>query len=181
MFLCLLDLWYLFIFHCWERAINHTDPFIQPFGTPLHHVAAVAAVTLSPPFPRIVLLKLSLLSTSTVGGNERPTCYPKAENMCPMSHFLLNECGMFQYELSIVLKQRPSCGRTRSTHTAQQAVQCLRYSGFTEDQVRKIITKNAYILTLNVDRQLKPKFEFIKRWVSLQMPFSAYIDCLAAV
>jgi hypothetical protein len=44
-----------------------------------------------------------------------------------MSHFLLNECGLCQSELSTVLKRRPSCGRTRSTHTVQQAI-CSRVS-----------------------------------------------------
>nr|ADE76674.1 unknown [Picea sitchensis] len=130
-------------------------------GFPLHSLAAAAVATLAPPFPRIVLLKLSLLSTSTAG-NDRPTGYPEAKNTCPISEFLLNECGLCESQLSGILKKRPHLVRTRSTHTAQQAVQLLRDSGFTEDQVCKIITRNPSILTYNADRQLKPKIEFMK-------------------
>jgi mTERF domain-containing protein len=38
----------------------------------------------------------------------------------------------------------------------------MRESGFTEDQVRKVITKSPFILDLRADRQLKPKIEFLK-------------------
>lgn len=127
------------------------------FGSPFHHLAA----TLSAPFTRIVFLKLSRLSSSTAG-NDRPTGYSEADNTCPISNFLLNECGLLQSEISTILKRRPFFLRTRSTYTAHQALRFLRDSGFTEDQVRKIVTRNPSILTLNVDRQLKPKIKFMK-------------------
>jgi len=130
------------------------------FGAQRHPLAAAAAVP-SPPFPRIILLKLSWLST-TIAGNDRPTGYPEAENTCPLSEFLLNECGLCQSELSAILKKRPSFVATRSTHTAQEAVQFLRDSGLTEDRVRKIIIRNPVVLTCKADRQWKPKVEFMK-------------------
>nr|ABK26627.1 unknown [Picea sitchensis] len=130
-------------------------------GSQRHPLAADAA--LCPPFPRIILLKLSRLSTKIdIADNDKPTGYPEAENTCPISEFLLNECGMCQSELSTILKRRPSLVATKSTHTAQQAVQFLRDSGFTEHQVRKTITSNPSILTFNADRRLKPKIEFMK-------------------
>lgn len=136
--------------------------FASSLGSPLHRLAAAVAATLPPPFPRIVLLKLSLLSTFTAGVNGRTTAYPEAESTDPMSYFLLNECGLCQSELSTVLKFRPAVGRTRSAHTARQAVQFLRDSGMTEDQVKKMITSSPVILALNADRQLKPKLQLMK-------------------
>jgi len=126
----------------------------------LHYMAAAAAKR-SPPFPRITLLKLSLISTSTAG-NETPTGYPEAENTCPMSGFLLKECGLGQSQISTILRRSPSFVRKRSTFTAQQALQFMRDSGFTEDQVWKLITRNPFILTCNADRRLKPKMKFME-------------------
>lgn len=127
------------------------------FGSLFRRLAA----TLSPPFPRIPLLKFPLLSTSTAG-NGTPTGHPEADNTCPISAFLLNECGLRQSELSTILKARPSLVRRTSIHTPQQAVQFMKYSGFTEHQVRKIITRYPTVLLLSADRQLKPKIELFK-------------------
>jgi mTERF domain-containing protein len=130
------------------------------FGTPLYRLAAAAA-TLVPQFPRILLLKSSLLSTSPAG-NDTPTGCPEAENTCSISEFLLNECRLCQSEVSTILKRRPSLVRMRSTHTPQQAVRFLRDSGLTESQVRKIITRRPSILTTSAERHLKPKIGLMK-------------------
>jgi len=53
-------------------------------GSQRHPLVAVAA--LCPPFPRIILLKLSRLSTNIdIADNDMPTGYPEAENTCPIS------------------------------------------------------------------------------------------------
>lgn len=120
------------------------------FGSHLHRLAAAAA-TLSPPFSRVYLLKFSLLSTSTAS-NDTPLDFPETEKTCPISDFLLNECGLCQSQLSTALKRMPSLVVRTSIHTPEQAVQFMRDSGFTEHQVRKIITRTPAILTLIVDR-----------------------------
>jgi len=50
----------------------------------------------------------------------------------------------------------------RSVHTAREAIKLLRESGFSEEQVRKIITKYPGVLASNADWGLKPKIELFK-------------------
>lgn len=135
--------------------------FVSSFGSPFHHLAAEAAAIVFPPLPRTILWKLSLFSTSSAV-IDRPTGSAEVENTCPMSDFLLNECGLCQSDLSTILRRKPLFVRTRSTHTAQKAVRFLRDSGFTEDLVRKLITRNPSILTHIAERHYKPKLELLK-------------------
>ncbi|KAH9309946.1 hypothetical protein KI387_037857, partial [Taxus chinensis] len=61
-----------------------------------------------------------------------------------------------------VLKRYPALSKTRSPHTAREAVQLLRDSAFTENQLQKTIVGNPNVLTQTADGRLKPKMEFLK-------------------
>lgn len=138
---------------------------------PLHRF--VPANLSPPPFLHSTFLnvKLSVFSTSIAAdadadapNNHHP---PLAENthaqlQNPIPQFLLNECGLSQPQLSTVLRRSAFLLKTRSAETARQAVQVLRESGFTEDQVRAIIIKTPCFLAAKADRQLKPKIELFK-------------------
>lgn len=135
--------------------------FASYFASQLYPRAAAAAAAVFPPFPQVILLKLSWLSTATAV-KDRSTGYPEQENRGLMSDFLLSECGLCQSELLHVLKLLPYLVRVGSTDCAQQAVRFLRDLGYTEQQVRKVILRNPSFLTLIAERQFKPKLEFMK-------------------
>ncbi|GLJ34113.1 hypothetical protein SUGI_0685690 [Cryptomeria japonica] len=61
------------------------------------------------------------------------------------------------------MRRRRNLLRSKSDHTAREAVHLLKDSGFTENKLKNTILRNPSILTLRVDSQLKPKMEFLKK------------------
>lgn len=118
------------------------------FGSPLHRLVA----TLSSPFPRILLLKLSWISIAAAS-DDRPTRYPEVENTCPISVFYSANVGC----ISLSPQQYYKEGHPLLKQDSLIKPNKLFCSWEVQDAHNtKIITRNPNILTLNVDRQLKP-------------------------
>lgn len=143
----------------------------SPASRPLHRL--VTAKLSPPPFAHssLIYLKLSLFSTSIAAANGSPKnnhhlqaekTHTHSQQYTPIEKLLLNECGLSQSELSSVIRRTGTLLGRRSTQTAQQAVQVFRDSGFTRDQVRKIIIRSPTAICLRADRQLKPKLELMQ-------------------
>ncbi|KAH9329277.1 hypothetical protein KI387_001385 [Taxus chinensis] len=79
-----------------------------------------------------------------------------------MKTFLVKECGFTPSQLATVMSKDPTLFRTKSTERAQHALQLLRDSGFTTDQVRRTIFRHSCVLAIKVDEKLKPKIELFK-------------------
>lgn len=119
------------------------------------HLPRLSAAT----FPHITFFKLSQLSISDAANNDTPTATSKLQPK--ISEFLLKECGLCQSDLSAMIRKGKVLANA-SIDIVREAVQLLRDSGFTEEQVRKTITRYPVVLVLKTDRQLKPKIDLFQ-------------------
>eukprot|EP01018_Ginkgo_biloba_P028337 Gb_14091 [translate_table: standard] len=77
-----------------------------------------------------------------------------------MTQFLL-KCGLSSSEIALVTKVRPSLLNTKTTRTAQQAVDLLKQKGFNETLLKSVITINPSVIAYTV-KNLKPKLGLLE-------------------
>ncbi|KAJ8635211.1 hypothetical protein MRB53_009478 [Persea americana] len=88
----------------------------------------------------------SLFSSST------PTSTPS-----PTLSFLINSCGLTQESALSVVKKAP----LKTIEKADLVLSFFRAHGFSETHISTLITRRPKLLLSNVDKTLKPKFQFI--------------------
>ncbi|GLJ12558.1 hypothetical protein SUGI_0193460 [Cryptomeria japonica] len=88
--------------------------------------------------------------------------FPSRPSLDLVSNFLTKECGFSSSEVTTIMRKLPQLLRTKSDHTAREAIHILKDNGMTENQLKSTIRRNPSILLITVDAQLKPKMEFLK-------------------
>ncbi|GLJ34123.1 hypothetical protein SUGI_0685820 [Cryptomeria japonica] len=109
--------------------------------------------------PTISLQSLRFLQFSPLSSS---SSFPSTPSLNVISDFLTKECGFSSYQVTTVMRRYPLLLKSKSDHTAREAIHMLKDSGFTDNQLKSTILRSPTILSLTVDGNLMPKMEFLK-------------------